>query len=133
MLFDRDRLRDILQKHRLTRAWRRDDQSALALPNRRNNIDDTGREILPRRIFDFEFQPFIRIKRRQIIEIDFVTGLFRIFEIDRIDLHKRKIPLAIFRASDLTFHRVTGSETKTANLCRRDIDIVGSGEIIRIW
>ena len=35
-----DRLGDVLQEHRLAGARRRDDQGALALADRRNDIDD---------------------------------------------------------------------------------------------
>ncbi len=43
------------------------------LPDRRDDIDDAGGKVLLGRVFDLELQPFIGIKRRQIVEMDLVT------------------------------------------------------------
>jgi hypothetical protein len=70
----RDRMRDVLQQHRLTGARRRHDQRALALAERRNQVDDARRPILDRRIVDFHLEPLIGIERRQVVEIDLVAA-----------------------------------------------------------
>ena len=127
-----DRLRDILQKHGLAGAGRRDDEGALALADRRDDVDDAGGQILLGRIVDFELQALVRIERRQIVEMDLVADFLRVLEIDRIDLQKREIALALLRAADQAFDGVAGAQAKTANLRGRDIDVVGAGEIIRV-
>ncbi len=114
-----DRLRDILQKHRLAGARRRDDQGALALADRRDDIDDARRQILLGRIVDFESQPLIGIERRQIVEMNLVADFLRVLEIDRIDLEQREIALAFFRTADQAFHRIARAQAEPANLRRR--------------
>ena len=42
----RDRVGDVLQEHGLAGARRRDDQAALALADRRDDVDDARREVL---------------------------------------------------------------------------------------
>ena len=68
-MIGRDRLRDILQQHRLAGARRRHDQRALPLADRRDQIDDARRQILAGRILDLELEPLIGIERRQIVEV----------------------------------------------------------------
>ena len=72
----RDRVRDVLQQHRLAGARRRYDQRALALADRRHDVDDARAEILDGRIFDLHLQPLRRIERRQVIEVDLVLRRF---------------------------------------------------------
>jgi len=48
-----------LQQHGLAGARRSDHQRALALPDRRDEIDDARRQLLAGGIFDFELQPLI--------------------------------------------------------------------------
>src|SRR3546814_9264142 len=60
-----DRLGDVLEHHRLADARRRDDQRALALALRADDIDDARRAILDGRILRIERQFALGIKRRQ--------------------------------------------------------------------
>ena len=126
-----DRMRDVLQQHGLAGARRRDDQRALALADRRDDIDDARREILFGRILVFHLEPLIGIERRQVVEIDLVARLLGILEIDRVDLEQREIALAFLRGADVAFDGVAGAQTETADLAWRNIDVVGPGQIIR--
>ena len=72
-----DRVGDVLQDHRLAGARLRDDQRALALAERRDQIDDARRHVLPRRILDLHLEPLVGIERRQIVEVDLVARLVR--------------------------------------------------------
>src|SRR5690606_29865248 len=81
-----DGMSDILQQNRLTSARWRHDQTALALTERRNQVDDPRGQILVGRYIQFHLEPLIGIERGQIVEMDLVTNLLRIFKIDRIDL-----------------------------------------------
>src|SRR3546814_4972173 len=65
-----DRLGDVLEQHGLAGARRRDDQRALALALRRDDVDDAGRLVLDGRVGRVERQLLRRIERRQIVEID---------------------------------------------------------------
>ena len=127
-----DRLRDVLEKDSLTGAGRRNNQGALTLADRGDDVDDASRIILPRRIFDFEFQPLVRIERRQIVEMDLVADLLGILEIDRIDLEEREIPLAFLRPPDRPVDGVARAKAEAADLAWRDVNVVGTGQIIRI-
>ena len=134
----RDGFGDILQHHGFTRARRRHNQGALAHPDRRNQINDAMGIILGRPLGDafnlriFHLEATVRIKRRQVIEIDPVAQAFRIFEIDRIDLEQREITLPIFRRADLAFHRIAGAQAEAAHLGGGDINIIGPGQKIRL-
>ncbi len=125
-----DGMGDILQHHRLAGARRRHDQGALALAERRDQVDDAGGQVLAR-LFDLEAQALIGIKRGQIVEIDAVTDIVRRLEIDGVDLQQREIALAILGRADLAFHRVAGTQAEAAHLAGGDIDIVRTRQVIR--
>jgi hypothetical protein len=92
-----DGMGDVLQQHRLTGARRRDDQPRCPLPSGATRSITRERDVLAGRIVDFHLEPLVRIQRRQIVEMILVTDLFRIFEIDRVDLQQGEVPLAILR------------------------------------
>ena len=60
-MIGRDRLRDVLKDDRLAGAGRSDDQGALTLAYRGNNIDYAGLKVIPCRIVNFQLEPLIRI------------------------------------------------------------------------
>ncbi len=126
-----DRVSDVLQQHRFAGARRRHDQGALPFADRRHDVDDTGREILLGRILVFHLQPFVGIERRQIVEIDLVARLFRVLEIERVDLEQRKVAFAFLRAADMTVDGIARAQAETPDLRGRDVDVVGSRQIIR--
>ena len=111
-------------------ARRGDDQRALALALRRDDVDHARRLVLDRRIERVERQLLVGIERRQVVEIDAVADGLGIVEIDRTELGQREIALAFLGAADLAFDRVAGAQAEFADLVRRDIDVVGAGEII---
>ena len=127
-----NRIGDVLKKNRLTRARRRDDQTALALADGRHQVDDAGGAILDGRIFNFHLQPLIRVERRQVVEMNLVTRLFRIFEIDRVNLGEGEIALPFFRLPDQALDRIAGAKRESADLVRRDIDVVRPRQIVRV-
>ena len=123
---------DVLQQNGLAGARRRDDQAALALAERRDQIDDARRHVLRGRNLEFHLEALVRIERRQIVEMDLVADLLRVFEIDRVDLEKREIALAFLRAADRAFDRIAGLQREAADLRGRDVDIVRAGQVVRI-
>src|SRR5579862_10340 len=60
-----------------------------------------------------------------------MAGLFRILEIERVDLEQGKIALAFLGAADMAVDSIAGAQAETADLRRRNIDIVGAGQVIR--
>jgi len=125
-----DRPRDVLQKDGLAGPRRSDDQRALALAERSDDVDHARRLVLDRRVERVELQLLVRVKRRQIVEIDAVADGFRIVEIDRRHPGQSEIALAFLRAANLALNRIAGAKPEAANDRRRDIDVVRPGEII---
>ena len=121
---------DVLEHHRLADARRRDDQRALALALRRDDVDHPRRLVLDRRIVRVERQLALGIERREIVEIDAVADHVGIVEIDRDQPGQREIALAVLGPADLAFDRVAGAQAELPDLVGRDVDVVGAGEII---
>ena len=64
-MIDRDRVRDVLEQRRLSGFRRRDDERALALADRAEQIDDARREL---RGAHLELEALLRIDRRALFE-----------------------------------------------------------------
>src|SRR3546814_10215863 len=96
-----DRLGDILEQHRLADARRRDDQRALALALRADQVDHPRRFVLDRRVERVERQLLVGIEWRQIVEIDAVADDVGIVEIDADKLGEREIARSEEHTSEL--------------------------------
>src|SRR6476620_5129781 len=127
-----DGVRDVLHQHRLAGAWRRDDQRTLAFADWSYDVDYPCRKVFARRVLELEPKALVRKQRREVVEIDLVLGLFRIFEIERVDLEQREIAFAFFRAADVAFDGVAGAKAEAADLRWRDVDVVGAGQVVGI-
>src|SRR5215471_13392379 len=123
-------MRDILQQYGLAGARRRNDQRPLSFADWCDDVDNTRREVLLGRILVFHLEPLIGVERCQVVEIDLVTGLLRIFEIDRIDLEQGEIALSFFRRANMSLDGVAGTQAETANLAWRNINVVWPGKIV---
>ena len=121
------RVGDVLQQHRLAGARRSDDQSALALADRRQQIHHAAGVVFARR---FELQPLVGIERRQVVEEDLVARFLRRLEVDRVDFDQREVPLAFLRRPDLAGDGVAGAQVEAPDLRRRDVDVVRAGQIV---
>src|SRR5205814_205302 len=82
-------------------ARRRDDQSALSLPNRRDEIDDTHAEIAVARL---QLEATLRITRTKIVEGDARLRALRLIAVDRFDFEQREIALPLLGRAHLTAH-----------------------------
>ena len=128
----RDRVGDVLQQHGLAGARRRNDQRALALADRGDDVDDAGGEVLLGRVLVFHLQPLVGIERRQVVEVDLVARLLGVLEIERVDLEQGKIAFAFLRAADVAVDRVAGTQAEAADLRGRDVDVVRPRQIVRL-
>ncbi|EAU48221.1 hypothetical protein R2601_14685 [Salipiger bermudensis HTCC2601] len=126
-----DRGGDVLQQNRLTGPRRRHDQRALALPDRRHEVDDPGGAILDGRILDLHLQPLIWIERRQVIEGNLVTGALGIFEVDLRDINQSEVALFVVWRANFAFDGVAGAQRVLPDHLRRHVDVVGTGQIVR--
>src|SRR4029077_7323372 len=123
----RDRFGDRLKHHGFAGERRRDDKSALAFADRRDQIYDAGGQIF---VIVFELDTLLGIERGQVVEEDFVARLFGILVVDRFNLEQREIALAFFGRANQSGDYVAGTQVEFANLTRRDIDVVGTGQIV---
>src|SRR5690606_6778094 len=102
-------LGDGLEDERLAGLGRRDDEAALTLADRRDEVDDARRELLGRRL---EAQPLVRVDRGQLAEVDAARGLVDALPVDGVDLDDRVVLLAsaariaVARLTDRTDDRV---------------------------
>ena len=124
-----DRVRDVLQDHRLARLGRRRDQGALSLPDRCDQVDDARRDAAGLR---FEVELLLGIERRQVVEEDLVARLLGRLEVDRLDLQQREVALAFLGRADLAFDAVTRPQVETPDLRRGHVDVVGPGEVVLV-
>ncbi len=120
----------ILQHHGLAGARRRHDQGALALAERRDQVDDAGGDVLDGAALAFELETLVRVERRQVVEIDAVAHLVGRREIDVVDLEQREIALAVLGRADLALDGIAGAQAEAAHLGRADVDVVGAGQIV---
>ena len=127
-----DGVGDVLQDHGLAGPRLGHDQPALALADRRHDVDDAPGEIFLRRGLGLHLQPLVGIERRQIVEVDLVALLLGVFEVDGVDLEQGEIALALLGAPDLALDGIAGAQAEAADLRWRDVDVVGAGEIVGI-
>ena len=122
-----DAVGDVLQQHRLAGARRRDDQAALALADRRHQVEDAGRQVVA---VGLERDALLRVERRQVLEEDLLARPLGRLEVDRLDLDQREVALAFLRRADLAADGVARVQVELADLRRRDVDVVGTGEVV---
>ena len=127
-----DRVRHVLQHHRLARLRRRHQEPALALADRRDDVDDPAGDVLLGLDVALEDQGLVREERRQVLEQDLVLGVLGGLAVDLVDLDQREVALAVLGRADLALDRVAGVQVEAADLRRRDVDVVGPGEVARV-
>ena len=128
----RDRVRDVLHQHGLAALGARDQQAALALADRRNDVDQSPGDVLLAAHVALEDQRLVGEQRRQVLEQDAVLGRLRRDAVDLVDLDQREVALAVLRRAHLAFDRVAGVQVEAPDLRRRDVDVVGAGEVRRL-
>ena len=121
----------VLHEHGLTSLGLGDDQRALTLANRSEEIDDTraqigGGAVATEHVF------LIGEERREMLERHAVAHLGGHTPVDLVDARQREVFLAIVGRAHMTLHHVARLETKVLDLLDGDIDIVGGRKIIVI-
>ena len=97
------------------------------LPMGHEHVDDAGRVVL--RIV-LEVEALVRVERRQVVERDLLAhGLGR-RAVELLDLEQREVALGVLGRSDLPFDGVAGAQAEAADLRRRDVDVVGAGQVV---
>ena len=72
----------------------------------------------------------LRVERREVLEEDLLADLLGRLEVDRLDLDQREVALALLRRPDLAGHGVAGVQVELPDLRRRDVDVVGAGQVV---
>ena len=124
-----DRRSNILQQHRLTGFRRRNDQAALAFADRRNHVDDAGREVLRAAVALFELEALLGKQRREVLEQDLGTRILWRVMVDLSDLQQCEIALALLGWANEARNRVAGTQCKAPDLAWTDIDVVRAGQV----
>ena len=126
----RHRIGDVLHQHGLAGARRRGEQRPLSLAQRRDELDHAHAQVLVGRVLDLEVELLFRVERGEVVEVHAVARGFRIVEVDAVDLEQREVPLAVLGRTNLPLDGVAGAQRETANLARRDVDVVGARQVV---
>ncbi len=124
-----NRRRDVLQQHRLTGLRRGDDQTALALTDRRHHVDDACGQVLGAAVALLQQETVFREQRRQVLEQNLPARVLGCVVVDLADFEQREITLAVLRRTDQPGNGVAGAQREASNLARADVDIVRTGKI----
>src|SRR3546814_4660293 len=87
-----DRPGDLFHDRGLARLRRRHDQAALALTDRRDEVDDPRRHV-GRVVGPLEGELLVGEERGQVLEAAAVAGLLRVDAVDRVDPQQRGVLL----------------------------------------
>ena len=121
-----DRVGQGLKQHRFPGSGRRNDQAALALADRGENVHHARCQVV---LVGFEPDPFVRIERRKVVVEDPVTRFFGRLKVYGIHLYQSQISLPFVRHADLAGYDVAGPQIELSDLRRRDVDVVRAWKI----
>ena len=118
-----------LQEHGLAGAGRSDDQAALALAHRGQQVHHPAADALLHRL---QLDAFLGIERGQVVEENLVARLLGRLEVDGLDLDQGEVLFALVGRTHVAADGVAGLEVEFANLRGGDVDVVGAGQIVVI-
>jgi hypothetical protein len=125
-----DGVGDRLHEHRFTGLGLGDDQGALPLADRREEIHDAAREVVVAVARETEF--FAREKRRHEFELYAVADVLRFQSVDVRHAYQREILLALFGRADRAGHRVARLQSEELDLGRGNVDVVRGVQVVVI-
>ena len=124
-----DRLGDVLQHHRLAGLRLGDDQAALALADRCDQVEDAAGDVLGRTVAALELERLAREQRGEVLEQHLVLRRFRRIAVDVVDAQHGEVALAFLRMAHAAGDVVAGAQVEAADLAGRDVDVVGAGQV----
>ena len=95
--------------------------------NGNHQVHDS-RGIIVRGTFNVHFP--VWVQGGKVIKENLITRHFRVFVIDGLYFQKRKIPLGFFGLTDLSGDGVAGSQVKSTDLRRGNVNIVRPRQIV---
>src|SRR5664280_109216 len=128
----RDCIGDRLQDESLARLGWADDQTALTLADRGDEVDQTGRQDVR---LGLQTQSLLRVERGELVEVDAVEGLVRRQAVDgvqanqRIELLAGRDLLALAQGPDGTGYGVALAKVVLLDDAERHVDVVLTGQI----
>jgi len=131
-MIGRDGVGHVLQHHGLARLRTRHQQAALALADRRDDVDQAPGDVLVATHVPLQHERLVGEKRREVLEQDPVLGRIRSLPVDLVNLDQREVALAVLGRAHFTLDRVAGVQREAANLRGRNVDVVGAGEVGRL-
>src|SRR5690606_39993268 len=124
-----DGLGDVLHHDGLARLGGRHDQAPLALADGGDEVGDAAGEVLGAAVARLQHQPLVGEQGREVLEEDLVAGVFRLVEVDVIDLEQGEVALAFLGGADLAGDAVAGAQVEAPDLAGGDIDVDGAGQV----
>ena len=122
-----DRIGDLLHEHGLAGPRRGDDQATLPLAERRGDVQHPHAQVVRGGL---QVDLLFRVQRRQVDEGGFVLGRFRWLVVDRIDLEQGEVPFVVLGGTHLALDGVPGAQVQPADLRRRHVDVVRTGQVV---
>ena len=129
LVVGRDAVGDVLQKDGLAGPGRGDDQAALPLADRGEEVHDPRGEVLR---IEFQIQFLLGVEGGQVVEEDLVARRLRALEVDLVHLEEGEVLLPLLGGPDLAGNRIPRPQTETADLRRGDVDVVRAREVVVI-
>ena len=126
-----DSICDVLHQNRLTSLRLGNDQCALTLTNRGEEIDDAGREISGLRITAKRVL-LIGEERCEMLEGHAVSDGRRLAAVDFLDTCQREVFLAVVWRTHGALQHVASLQAITLDLVGRHVDIIGRRKIVVI-
>ena len=112
-----------LQEHRLAGLRRADDERALALADRVDQVDHPLAEVLG---VALEVDQLVRVDRRQVVEDRPAASRLDVDAVDRVDPEEAPVLLLLARGADGARDAVADAQAEAADLAGADVDVLGA-------
>ncbi len=123
-----DRAGDGLHDRRLAGLRRRHDDAALALADRRDEVDDPGHHVARlRRVF--EHQPLVGEQRGEVLETRPGPRRLGVETVDRVDLEQRRVLLVAAGGPSEPGDLITLAQAVLAGELDRDVGVVAARQV----
>ena len=120
-----DAVGDLLEEHRLAGLRRADDEGALALAERVDQVDQALAEVLG---IGLEVDQLVRVDRGQVTEDRPATGRLGVDAVDRVDPEHAPVLLGLARRADGARDAVADAQAEAADLAGADVHVLRAGQ-----
>ena len=125
----RDSACHVLQENCLTGTRRSENNTALALTNRREQVHNAGAVF---RFVPFEVDLFFRVNRGQVFECHAATHLVRFFKVHAVNAAHREVLILFARSAHKAFNRIANLEVELTNKVLAHVNVVRAGLVVLI-